>query len=114
MTLHALRKGMLAFIEHLLPRRRVLIAPGDELPAELPWRDLVLVRDDEEDWSVGLRCPCGCGRRIELLLVKTASPRWSIQPSRDRIATLTPSVWLKGGCASHFFVRDGRIDWCRD
>jgi len=27
----------------------------------MPRRDLVLAREDDEDWCVGMRCPCGCG-----------------------------------------------------
>jgi len=43
------------------PARRLTIVEGDTLPAILPRRDLVLTRDNGEDWSVGMRCPCGCG-----------------------------------------------------
>jgi len=28
---------------------------------ELPLWNLVVARDDGEDWSVGMCCPCGCG-----------------------------------------------------
>src|SRR3546814_4985015 len=39
------------------PRRRLRIIDGDSLPPCLPRRDIVLARDDGEDWCVGMRCP---------------------------------------------------------
>lgn len=93
------------------PRRKIRIVHGDSLPPHLPKRDLVLARDGDEDWCVGLHCPCGCGETIELLVVDAAQPRWDIDIRRKR-PTLTPSVWRKVGCKSHFRVRDGRIIWC--
>ena len=54
--------------------RRIHIFPGDSLPATLPERDLILAREDGEDWCVGMKCPCGCGDVIELLVVREARP----------------------------------------
>lgn len=93
------------------PRRKVVIVPGDSLPERLPKRDLVLAREGGEDWCVGFHCPCGCGRVVELLLVAEAKPRWDLYLDKGR-PTLSPSVWLKSGCRSHFWIRDGRIRWC--
>jgi len=92
--------------------RELIIIEGDSLPSTLPSRNLVLAREDREDWTVGFYCPCGCGRRIELLLVKEARPRWKLTQDKKGRPTLSPSVWLRGGCRSHFFVRAGRIVWC--
>jgi hypothetical protein len=39
------------------PRRRLRVIEGDSLPVRMPLRDLVLARDDGEDWCVGMRCP---------------------------------------------------------
>jgi hypothetical protein len=94
------------------PARRVQIISGDTLPPDLPKRDLVLARDGNEDWCVGMRCPCGCGTNIELLVIDEAKPRWDIEIDGRQRPTLTPSVWVQRGCRSHFFVRSGRIVWC--
>ena len=64
-----------------------------------------------EAWAAVLQCPCGCGRTIRLNLLKEASPCWTYTVQRGRI-TLKPSVWGKTGCRSHFFIRQGRIEWC--
>lgn len=96
----------------ILPARKLKVVEGDSLPKDLPYRDITLARDDEEDWCVGMRCPCSCGQTIELLLVREASPRWSLKIGRDGLPTLSPSVWLQTGCRSHFWLKRGRIHWC--
>ena len=99
--------------ERLLPRRRIRIADGHVLPRVLPYRDLIVTRDDGEDWSVGMRCPCGCGEIIELMLVPEAKPRWTLTHDALGRGSLSPSVWRKTGCRSHFWLREGRVHWCR-
>jgi Family of unknown function (DUF6527) len=96
----------------LAPRRKLQIIEGDSLPRSLPRRNVVLARDSGEDWCVGLRCPCGCARTIELLLISEAKPRWDLITDRRGRPSLFPSVWLRGGCRSHFWLREGRIEWC--
>jgi len=94
------------------PRRRLRIVEGDSLPARVPRRAVVLARDDGEDWCVGLRCPCGCGDVIELLVVPEAKPRWDLAIDAKGRPSLSPSVWRQKGCRSHFWLRRGRIHWC--
>lgn len=94
------------------PRRRVVIIEGDSLPEVMPCRDIVLAREGDEDWCVGMRCPCGCGHVIELLVIPEAKIRWDIHVSSKGWPTLMPSVWLQRGCRSHFWLRAGRIVWC--
>ncbi len=92
--------------------RRLRIVEGDTLPDRLPGRDLTLARDGDEDWSVGFLCPCGCGDRLELMLLKEVAPRWDLAVDARGRPTLHPSVWRRTGCRAHFFVRGGRIRWC--
>jgi hypothetical protein len=98
--------------ERFGPRRRLVIIDGDSLPERLPKRDLVLARDGKEDWCVGLNCPCGCGQKIELLVIPEAKPRWDLKTDTKGRPSLRPSVWLQQGCRSHFWLRDGRVQWC--
>lgn len=94
------------------PARRLVVLEGDTLPKQLPNRDLVLTRDDGDDWSVGMRCPCGCGDSVELTILEEVRPRWDVTVDSAGRPTLHPSVWRKNGCRSHFWVRRGRIYWC--
>jgi hypothetical protein len=94
------------------PRRRLIVVEGDSLPGRMPRRHLVLAREYGEDWCVGMHCPCRCGAIIELLVIKEANPRWDIVTDGKGHPYLSPSVWRKTGCRSHFWVRRGRIEWC--
>jgi hypothetical protein len=100
------------FKSSLSPARRLYTIEGDSLPQRLPHRDVLLARDGDEDWCVGMRCPCGCRKVIELLLVKGVAPRWDICIDGRGLPTLEPSVFLQTGCRSHFWLRRGRVYWC--
>lgn len=106
------KRKVFEVLEYALPRRRLRVIQGDSLPLKLPRRRVILARDDDENWCVGFLCPCGCGRKIELLLIEEAEPRWTLVSDISAPVTLAPSVWLADGCRSHFFVRGGRIRWC--
>jgi hypothetical protein len=96
----------------LTPRRSLVVVEGDMLPNRLPLWNLVTARDGDEEWSVGLRCPCGCGQRLEMMLLKGVKPRWDISVNPKGHVSLHPSVWLREGCRSHFWVKAGKIVWC--
>lgn len=91
--------------------RRLIEARGDLPPGQLPPRDLVLLREGGEPWSIMMRCPCGCGQPVELPLIREARPRWSLQVDQDGHPTLAPSIWRREGCRAHYFVRGGKVLW---
>lgn len=107
-----LRNWLRRWSERLRPRRRLIVVSGDSLPERMPRRDLVLADDDGDHWCVGMICPCGCDRTIELMLIREANPHWALKVDSEGFPTLTPSVWLRTGCKSHFWVREGRVQWC--
>nr|WP_315416532.1 DUF6527 family protein [uncultured Pseudomonas sp.] len=111
MMFKRLRKKVYRWIDTLLPPRRLQVIQGEVLPARIPFRGLVLVRDGVEDWCVGFKCPCGCDRTIELLLPVDVTPRWDCTIDALARPTLHPSVWLHTGCRSHFWLREGRVLW---
>lgn len=94
------------------PARRLRKISGDTLPNDLPSRDLVLAREGIENVCVGLRCPCGCGYPIQLATFDVARPRWDVVEDEEGRPTLQPSVNLRQGCRSHFWIRKGRVIWC--
>lgn len=96
----------------LTPRRSLKVVDGDTLPKKLPLWTLVMARDDGDDWSVGMRCPCGCGQRLEMMVLKEVKPRWDVSMDSHGYVSLHPSVWLREGCRSHFWIRSGKIVWC--
>jgi Family of unknown function (DUF6527) len=84
----------------------------DDLPDVLKPFTVYLAGDEGHLWAAAMVCPCGCGERIELNLLSQARPCWTAQRHPNGTVTLMPSVWRQKGCKSHFFVRNGRIDWC--
>lgn len=94
------------------PKRSLIIVEDDTPPEILTSRNIYLAREDGENWAVAMRCPCGCGDRLELMLIEEAKPRWSLKSQLEEAPTLHPSVWRNSACQSHYWVRDGRIIWC--
>ena len=96
------------------PTYRIIKVVGDELPSELALNAVYVAGEDGTDWVAGLICPCGCGRKMELMLLRGVEPRWDIERGRRGGATVRPSVWAATGCKSHFWLTDGEVRWCRD
>ena len=65
-------------------------------------------------WAAAMLCPCGCRDVIELNLLRKARPCWTVQEHLDGLVSLRPSVWRRQGCRSHFYLRRGQIEWCRE
>ena len=61
--------------------------------------------------SLVMRCPDGCGQIIVVNLDDRSGKAWELDLRKEG-PTLYPSVWLSGGCKSHFIVWRGRILWC--
>jgi len=93
-------------------RNRVRVTAVDELPEKLKRQYLYLI-GAQIPWSAALICPCGCGEVIHISLLSDDSPCWKLRLSAEKLPTLSPSVWRKQGCRSHFFLREGNIVWCR-
>lgn len=82
---------------------------GDEsLPDGHP-KDLVLL---DPDWHAQMLCPCGCGDTLHIMLNEVGSPRWDYALGPNNELTLTPSINRIEGCRSHFFVKNGKVEWC--
>lgn len=71
--------------------------------------NFIVVRYKGINYWAMFRCPCKCGTLISLSL----QGDWSIDLTR-KFPTLYPSVWQTRGCYSHFWVRNGKILWCKD
>jgi len=57
-------------------------------------------------------CACGCG----LQTVTPINPPYGwVYIETNRLPTLSPSIGnFRYPCKSHYFVRNGTIDWCSD
>jgi hypothetical protein len=86
----------------------------EEFPDSLKAHRLYVAGEMGYLWAAAMLCPCGCGDVIELNLLKKARPCWSVHNHSDGSVSLMPSIWRREGCRSHFFLRHGQIEWCRD
>lgn len=57
-------------------------------------------------------CPCTKGHRLSVPLMTTVSPNWQLSLNNNTVS-LWPSVVVADSdlCASHFWLRDNRIEW---
>ncbi len=103
------------WLRRLFTRRRAVLRTVvvDELPVRLEPKLVYLVGEGDQLWCAALLCPCGCAAVIQLNLVASTRPVWCVHrhSHTDRV-TLRPSIWRTQGCRSHFFLRDGCIEWC--
>lgn len=94
----------------------VLASKARSYPSETDLRpgEIVHVVDGGiEKWAC-LRCPGGCGAMIPLSLSQKRRPRWEIALDWFGRPTVKPSVHQQNDCGCHFWIRQGRIDWCKD
>lgn len=84
----------------------------DDFPDNFAPKTLYVSGYGPHRWSAGMVCPCGCSEVIRLNLLRQSRPSWRLIEHRDRTVSLSPSVWRKKGCRSHFFFTRSRIEWC--
>jgi len=94
--------------------RRFTAIHVEELPDELEATAVYIAGEGQHLWFAAMLCPCSCGEILYMNLQKDARPRWSASCHSDNSVSLSPSVWRKVGCQSHFYLRKGQIIWCRD
>lgn len=85
-----------------------------ELPDVLAPDAVYVVGEGKHEWFVGLRCPCGCQATIQLNLQADSRPRWQYQHHWNDTVTLDPSINRIRGCRSHFWLKRGKLLWCRN
>ncbi|WP_348520670.1 DUF6527 family protein [Algimonas ampicilliniresistens] len=82
-------------------------------PDEIEDYQITIVKNGGvEKWAC-FSCPGGCGERIDLSLNPNRRPRWTISWDFWTRPTIKPSVHQKNECGCHFWVRNGRVDWCK-
>ena len=82
-----------------------------EEPEELDPDSIYVVGESGHLWHIVFVCPCGCEQQIFLSLLPNERPRWSFSTTWDDKASLHPSINRVRGCCSHFWIRDGRVQW---
>ena len=96
------------------PELVVRIVERHPTPEELRDGELIVVQDgDRQKWAC-LRCPGGCGEKLQLTLALHRRPRWLVHLDWLRRPSVTPSVRQLNNCRCHFWIEGGRVKWCSD
>lgn len=93
-------------------RKGYRIKVTDDLPEEVESQAIYVVGDPNRPQYAIFLCPCGCGRSIELNLNPESSPCWKLKWHLFGTISLSPSIWRKSGCWSHFFLKHSKVLWC--
>lgn len=83
----------------------------EDLPELIPEYKILIVKDGDKPDSLAFKCPCGCNSIILLNLLEDARPRWNYNLTNKGKISISPSIWRKFGCKSHFFIRESRVEW---
>lgn len=86
------------------------IPSREALPADLGKHIYVVDKCGKPIWAI-MRCPCGCGDRIEANLMRSRRPYWRLRKHGSTIS-LFPSLWVtREKCGSHFFLIRNIVRW---
>ncbi len=66
-----------------------------------------------QKWAV-FRCPRYEDEIIQLSLMANRRPRWTVTADFIGRPTIHPSVRQLDGSFAHFWVKEGRVEWCAD
>jgi hypothetical protein len=83
-------------------------------PDRIKPRKILVVGDLHiQKWAC-FRCPGGCGEIVKLSLNQKRTPCWSIRVDEFDRPTISPSIRQTNDCRCHFWIREGRVEWCGD
>ena len=85
----------------------------NEVQEDFTHKCVYILNEGYIDEALYFICPCGCDSIIELNLLEDSKPLWKYNIDNKKI-TISPSVWRKIGCKSHFFIRTGKVHWAKD
>jgi hypothetical protein len=66
-----------------------------------------------QKWAY-FRCPADHDELINLSLMQNRRPCWQVTIDALGRPTINPSVRQLDGSYAHFWVRNGKVDWCAD
>jgi len=85
----------------------------EDLPDRLEPKTLYVVGEPACSYYAAMACPRRrCATVLTMNLLPDDRPLWRLSLDRKATPSLRPSVWRRSDCGCHFFLRDGRLDWC--
>lgn len=90
----------------------VFVSSRSDLPSRLQPDRIYIVGDLPHAKWASFMCPCRKGHRLDVNLMYTQTPRWTLLVGNDSKVTLKPSVWVQDHtCASHFWIVGNGVRW---
>ncbi len=83
----------------------------EDLPEKINDNIIYIVGENGFYWMLGFNCPCGCKDIIHLSLLQDTSPKWNFKLNKNDSLSISPSIWRKMGCKSHFFIKNSKVKW---
>lgn len=83
----------------------------DDVPDHLRSGTVYLIGNDGYFWQMLMICPCGCKKALYMNLIEDYDPYWKYE-IRGKTISISPSINRMVGCRSHFFLKNGKIEWC--
>ena len=109
-----LRKIFQGILNWLLGRPQPLRTKYiDEIPDTLKAKTVYIIGEGNYRWYAVMLCPGGCGTVLHMNLMPDSRPKWSLTEHSDGTISLHPSIWRKTGCQCHFWLKNGRVQWCK-
>lgn len=68
---------------------------------------IFIVTDGSKNKWIVFQCPNKCGRRVEVNLMRSKFPYWTLEIRKKKIS-LHPSVVVQG-CGAHFWLTDSKV-----
>lgn len=74
--------------------------------------------ENDVPMMVDFICPCGCGRAAPIHLKPEENGKqdrlWVFKRGPSGGVMLSPSIRWTGGCYAHFYIKDGKSEFCND
>ena len=111
----ALCRALLIWLRIIqLPDLTARIVPDHPLPDTLEAGWIYVVGGPGYQKWAYFRCPADNDEIIQLSLMPNHRPRWGVTIDFLQRPSIHPSVRQLDGSYAHFWVRNGRVDWCSD
>lgn len=104
-----LNKYLSLLVNRISNNRRIVVT--DDMPTEVFDTTIYIVGDINSPQYAIFKCPCNCGRIVELNLNSDSRPCWELKWNCDGTVSLSPSIWRTGGCKSHFYLQHSKTKW---
>jgi hypothetical protein len=83
----------------------------EDLPDNFKDDEIFIGGKIDSHWVVLMKCPCKCGDKIYLNTLQEEKPFWKLNVNDKNEIALSPSIWRTKNCESHFFIRNGQVEW---